>query len=282
MSIKYLALIAMLVWGVTACEPDDEAATENSAVENTGAVTESSAGSTVENLGGSTEDLTAGMTADMTAGMTAGNSTEINGGESTGEQRISGFADAESLSMSYSQLGVAAQEVAVGYCNLCAESQFCGETLFDTTTTLENARCIMENSSEEQLAALAQMITCESESVSAMMSCAQMIMMCNDELFSECLYLYGAECEYDYSYIAQTDHACFDGPAPFTCTGGEVIPNYWYCDGFPDCQDESDEPSDCPPPFVCADGLELAGTWRCDGEADCDGGEDEVDCPEGD
>ena len=75
------------------------------------------------------------------------------------------------------------------------------------------------------------------------------------------------------------DHACFGGPEPFSClSGDEVVPSYWYCDGFPDCADESDEPESCPEPFVCEDGIEISASWVCDSEADCNGGEDEADC----
>lgn len=64
----------------------------------------------------------------------------------------------------------------------------------------------------------------------------------------------------------------------FMCGSGETIPKYAACDGRPDCMDMSDEDPDlCL--FDCGDGNTVPKSWVCDGEADCENGSDEAMCP---
>jgi hypothetical protein len=69
-------------------------------------------------------------------------------------------------------------------------------------------------------------------------------------------------------------------PCPgFECGNGQCIPDDWFCDNYPDCDDNTDEPDDCPcDGFKC----EISGEcfpdwWECDGEVDCEDGTDEHD-----
>ena len=232
MRLNKRGVLSLVILALAACEAE----VKNADVEG-GELTagEASAGEITA------EETSAG---EMTAGEAPAGETmagETSAGEPTGGQSMSGFAGPEELSMSYSQVGIDAQEVVNTYCSECAMSELCGETLFDTMTSVDDATCMIENSDETQLTYLAGLISCEGASVTAMSECVAMVSACNDEQLTECLYLYGAECDYDYGYIAQLDYACFDGPEPFTCASGdEVIPPYWVCDEFPDCADESD------------------------------------------
>ncbi|KAK5896343.1 hypothetical protein CgunFtcFv8_009955 [Champsocephalus gunnari] len=73
-------------------------------------------------------------------------------------------------------------------------------------------------------------------------------------------------------------------PDQFSCSSGEVdcIPHAWRCDGYPECDDSSDE-QNCPvcseEEFQCDSRQCVDMKLRCNGEKDCQDGTDERDSP---
>ncbi|XP_030747153.1 prolow-density lipoprotein receptor-related protein 1 [Sitophilus oryzae] len=86
-----------------------------------------------------------------------------------------------------------------------------------------------------------------------------------------CLELCRADSVYD-----QLPSTVSCGPNKFQCLSGQCIPQNWRCDSHVDCEDGSDETSNCesttcrPEQFRCAlTGKCLPNGWVCDDEADC-------------
>ncbi|XP_070553135.1 suppressor of tumorigenicity 14 protein homolog [Ptychodera flava] len=73
----------------------------------------------------------------------------------------------------------------------------------------------------------------------------------------------------------------------FRCSDGQCIPLDWVCDGWQDCNTDSDEADchdrECPNDmFKCLNsGACIYGNWVCDGFDDCGDGSDEVNCNSG-
>uniref|UniRef100_A0A4W3II48 Low-density lipoprotein receptor-related protein n=1 Tax=Callorhinchus milii TaxID=7868 RepID=A0A4W3II48_CALMI len=87
--------------------------------------------------------------------------------------------------------------------------------------------------------------------------------------------------------LLQDELSCGEPPtcAPdhFTCATGEIdcIPLAWRCDGYPECDDQSDE-QNCPvcsdSQFQCASGQCIEVAFRCNGETNCQDQSDEQKC----
>lgn len=91
------------------------------------------------------------------------------------------------------------------------------------------------------------------------------------------------KCTWPYEFDERNAY-CWCQPNEYYCPlKRECIPNYWVCDGYNDCLDNSDE-RDCPcdpfESFECAStGQCLPAISRCDRYLDCSDLSDELGCP---
>ena len=68
----------------------------------------------------------------------------------------------------------------------------------------------------------------------------------------------------------------------FRCSNGQYIPASWRCDGYLQCNDQSDETNcNCTSnQFKCSNGQCIPASSQCDGYPQCLDGSDEISCSE--
>ena len=161
-----------------------------------------------------------------------------------------GAVFAEELAALITRIDSDAYSAIDSYCEmLCAEgsSEECADERIAEPYPVEDAACIIMNSTAEELDSAIASVMCIIEANAAVVECVNGLMACDDEALYACYDTANpSACQPPAEdYQARINMACFP-ETDFICFDGSSIDAEQVCDGTPDCEDGEDEdPSEC-------------------------------------
>jgi hypothetical protein len=173
---------------------------------------------------------------------------EAEGGEAEGGEAEGGESSNDSVDSLLEEMNFLYETLSSSqatYCESCPEDGYCAEGEEDEPYTLEEAECVIENLTEEELAQFISGLACIREVAEEFAACTAMVNTCDDAYFN-CLAVFANEesctnltleeleaSEVNVDVLCHGAFECADGSDTFD--GASV------CDGVEDCPDGSDE-----------------------------------------
>ena len=134
------------------------------------------------------------------------------------------------------------------YCEDCPSANACEATPEREALTLDEARCLLTESSEIELRAFLDYQECILAATRVFSACVNSAPRCEESALGVCsdgLTMSASRCVLDPVYRDRVGITCFSERPDFVCDDGQTIEGEWVCDGEPDCRDRSDEEQGC-------------------------------------
>ena len=128
-----------------------------------------------------------------TGGQSAGDMAGATAGDPVPSE-VDAVALAELMTASIQQFN----DGLTAYCETCPMYIECDEIVSIPTTIEDEAQCILDRTTDEELDVIVGFLSCLTESAEAGRACMSQIMMCDEEAFSDCRRLFmsgSSECD---------------------------------------------------------------------------------------